>query len=221
MRLGLPAAGVVGRAVDDDLAGFHQPLATENLDQILLPVAGDAGDADDFMRMDIDRVDRQTFAAAILGGAQRRHRQPRFVGRSTLSFGVFRGVRLADHHRRQVGRPQILHRAGAGHPAAAQHGDLIDESGHFLQFVRYNNDRQRAGMREVTHQTEHLGRFLGGQDGGRFVQHQEFPFQIKLFDDLGFLPLAGGETAHLDLQRHLERHALHELLAGRRFPRAS
>ena len=212
MRLGLLAAGVVGGVVHQDRAGFERTLAAEDFDQILLAVAGDAGDADDFMRVDRDRIDRQALAAAILGGAQAGHRQADFVGRGALAFRVFRRVRFADHHRRQVGRAQILHRAGAGHAAAAQHRDLIDEGGDFLQFVGDDHDGQRAGVGEVADQTEHLGGFLGGQDGGRFVQHQEFSLQIKLFDDLGFLPFAGGEVADLDFQRHLERHAFHELL---------
>ena len=52
-------------------------------------------------------------------------------------------------------------------------------------------------MREIAHQPEHLDRLLRRQHRGRFVQHQEAALQIKLFDDLGLLPFAGGQRADL------------------------
>ncbi len=120
-------------------------------------------------------------------------------------------MRLADHHRGQILRSEIAHRARAGEAAAAQHGDLIDEFRDFLQFVRDDHDGKLAGMRQIAHETEHLVGLLRGQHRGRFVQHQKSPPQVKLFDDLSLLPLPGRERADLGVQRDLERHAAHEL----------
>ena len=51
MRLRLRRARVVAFAVHDDLAAFRRALAAKHFQQLLLPVAGHAGDADDFVRV--------------------------------------------------------------------------------------------------------------------------------------------------------------------------
>src|SRR5262249_38410987 len=51
----LLARGVVALAADADLAARRFALAGEHLDQLALAVAGDAGDPDDFPRLDGER----------------------------------------------------------------------------------------------------------------------------------------------------------------------
>ncbi len=53
---------------------------------------------------------------------------------------------------------------------------------------------------------QHLVGLAGRQHRGRLVQDQEAALQVKLLEDLAFLPLAGGDVGDLGIERHLERH---------------
>ena len=79
--------------IDDDLAGFHQPLTAENLDQILLPVAGDASDSNDFMRVDIDLLDRQSRPPSVRQ-VEEIHAVKEVKDARSISRGQAEGIRL-------------------------------------------------------------------------------------------------------------------------------
>ena len=59
----------------------------------------------------------------------------------------------------------------------------------------------------VAQHAEHFVGFAGREHRGRLVENEKAALQIKLLEDLAFLPLAGGDGRNLGVERHAERHA--------------
>ena len=57
---------------------------------------------------------------------------------------------------------------------------------------------------------KHLVGLGGRQHRGRLVEDQEPPPEIELLEDLELLLLAGREPGDRLVERHAERHAVHE-----------
>ncbi len=107
--------------VDHHRAGvLRQPLAGKCGEQLILPITGDAGDAQDFTTLQFERNMREPDAVRIVGleaeivDDEARHRgAPAHGGFDFLDVG-------ADHHARERGRGFRLRVAGRDLLAAAQ-----------------------------------------------------------------------------------------------------
>jgi hypothetical protein len=177
-RLRLAPGRGIGRAVHLDGASRGGALATEDLEQFLLAIAGHAGDANDLMRAHLQEGHIQPRPSDILCGAQALDRQAHCRLGHTAALWTIRRVRFADHHRRHIPRRQLGGNAAPGHLAAAQHGDLVGEAHDVGQLMGDDHYSNGAAVCQALHQAQHLLRFLRGKHGCRLVQHEKAPLQI-------------------------------------------
>ena len=110
-----------------------------------------------------------------------------------LALGGLRQLALADHHRRHLLAVELGHEAGAGEPALAQHGDGVGVAHHLAELVGDHQDGEQPVLGHAAQQAQHLVGLVGRQHRGRLVEDQELALQPELLEDLGLLPLAGGE----------------------------
>ena len=124
-----------GIAVDDDVAfAARQPLARQRGEQLVLTVAGDAGDAENLAAADLERYVLEPRAVRIVGlerqfvDDETRHRGG-VLGRLHLTdFG-------ADHHPRQRRRGLLPRIAGRDFLAQAQDGRGVAQPFDLFQLV--------------------------------------------------------------------------------------
>ena len=100
--------------------------------------------------------------------------------------------------------------AAAGQLAAPQHREGIAERLHLAELVADHQHGDLAALRHIAEQAEHLVGLAGGQHRGRLVEDQEALFEIEQLEDFELLLLAGRERRHRRVERHPERHAVHE-----------
>ena len=92
--------------------------------------------------------------------------------------------------------------------AAPQDGHFVGKRHHLAEFVGDHEYGQSAARHHVTQHAEHLIGLTGRQHRGRFVEDEKTALQIKLLEDLAFLPLARGNRGNLCVERNAERHAV-------------
>ena len=172
--------GKVG-AVHDHGARRGRLFARQRGQQRLLPVAGDAADA-----QDLARAERQRDAAQPRGG-QARDRQdlgPRHPA------GTVDDPHLGpDHHRRQFARGMGARIDGAHHLAVAQDGSAVAMRADLVQLVADIQDRRALRGQLAQGGEQDLG-LLRGQDRGRLVHDEQARILQQAADDLDPLPLA-------------------------------
>ena len=178
---------------EDGIRPAGQRLADQGRGQERLPVAGHAGNPDDFACPHL-QADLLQIGAELLFG---RHRQP-VQGQSDLAGGPAAGRRraegLADHHLGQAAGGLLARRAGCNHPAATQDGGVMAQRPDFLQLVRDVEDRTTfAG--QPAQRLEQDGHFLRRQDRGRLVHDDQTRVLQQAAHDLNPLALADGEIA--------------------------
>ena len=172
------------------------PFARKRREQFVLPVAGNAGDAEDFAAAQFERDILQPHAVGIVGLKQR----SLTTRRGTVIFragGRFDFLDLgADHHPRQRSRGLLLRIAGRDLLAAAQDRGGVAKPLHLVELVADVEDRAALGLQPVQHDEELIG-FLRGQDRGRLIEDQEFRVLHQHAHDLDALPLADRELPDL------------------------
>ena len=177
--------------VDQHLAALDRPLAGKRLDQFALPVAGDAGDADDLAAFDLQvEVDDRLAALVALDGQARRSPASRSLGgagtraaegRTTASPIIISAIS-------RVESTPTLPLADLG--AAPQHAEVVAERLDLAELVGDHHHRDLAAMRHVAQQAEDLVGLARRQHRGRLVQDEEALVEIEQLEDFELLLLA-------------------------------
>ena len=206
-----------GDAVDDDGAGvLRQALAGERGEQLVLAVAGDAGDAEDFAALQLERDVLEPHAVRIVGlEGKVVDDEPRHGGLAACAAAftslispptIMRASEAAVSRRGIAGRDLL---------AAAQDGGGVAQPLHLFELVADVEDGAAFGLEAFQHDEELVG-LLRRQHRGRLVQDQEFRILHQRADDLDALALADRQLP--DLAPGIERQAvgLRDLLQPRR-----
>ena len=124
-----------------------EPESGDDLGQLALPIAGDAGDAERFARADL-QIDipqrRQSFfaeradAAQLQDGLPGRHGLMRFVGWMLDELGQL----AADHQPRQRAAVGFSGRGRRDDLTPAQDADAIGDLQHLVELVRDEDDAE-------------------------------------------------------------------------------
>ena len=190
------------------------PLAGQHLDQLLLPVARHAGDADD-----LAGAHAQATARSPPASRDRRRRDSASISSTTGSRGraawrvpVARGRLVADHHlapsRRGSGRATrpLAGQAGPGAARSPRRRTAIT-SRNLCEIIR-TVSRPSCAIPRSRPSTSSASAGVSTEVGSSRITI-ELP-QVELLQDLQLLLLAGGQHAHRPVRIELERHRLHE-----------
>ena len=179
------------QAVDGDAAAIERAQAGQHFDQLALPVALDAGYADDLAGARLQRnVAQRRLAVVILrrNVLHVEHDRPRL----RLVFVNGEDDFAADHHRGQRGLGRGLGVGFAYYLAVAQHNDAVADAQHFLELVRDEDDRFALAAQQL-HHVEQPVDLLWRQDRCRLVQDEDIGVAVERLDNLDAL-------AHADRQ---------------------
>jgi hypothetical protein len=188
------AAWPIGMAEEADGVGSGAGvLARERGEQLLLAVAGDAGDAQDLAFAHLERRRRQVDAEAI-GRAS--------VSPRTSMAGRRRGGRVAqlrrlgaDHQARQA-RVGLRRRVDLARDAAApQHGAVVAQRADLVELVADVEDAAALG-RELAQGGEQRRDGLRREHRRGLVEDQQARPGEQGADDLDALALADGQRVH-------------------------
>ncbi len=189
---------VSGReALDHDGAGvLRQPLTRQRREQLVLPIAGDAGDAQDFTAFEFERNMLKPDAMRLVGlqaevvdHQARDRRGPPGGGLDLLDVA-------ADHHASQGGRRFLLGVAGCDLLAAAQDGRGVADPLHLFELVADVEDGAALGFQSIQHHEELVG-LLRCEHGRRFVQDEKFGVLHQRPNDFDALAFAHRELPDL------------------------
>ena len=185
----------------------RQPLAGQRVEQLVLAVAGDAGDADDLAGPHVEA--RPSLRATAKGwgfGSD----SPRTARRTGASSGGGSGgstawtsaptIRLAS-----APGGLLLRVALGDHLAVAQDGGVMADRPHLLEPVADVEDRA-AFRGEALQRDEQVVGLLRRQHRGRLVHDDELRLLQQAADDLDPLPLADREVG--DHRVGVERQAV-------------
>ncbi len=203
-------------AADLDAAAVGPAQPDNRLDQLALPVALDAGDAEDLAGAHRQRHAAHRRRAARAGDVEVAHLEHGVadLGRSLLDA---QQDRAPDHGARDVGgrQPAALH---LGHHRAAAHDrDPVGDGEHLVELVGDEHDGHALGHQAAQHveQVAHLAR---REHRGRLVEDEDVAAAPQHLEDLDALLLADREL--LDARRwiHVEPELVRQLadLRGRR-----
>ncbi|MNP04684.1 hypothetical protein D3C76_966080 [compost metagenome] len=180
-------------------------FAAEQRQQLVLTIAGDTGDADDF-----------TAAHGKVDGLERATERVRVVPRQTLyvqkniAAGHLRVIvdqlrRFANHQARQLPIRVVGRYAMPGDSPAAQHGSAVAKRAHFGEFVADEQNAAALGGQSTQGHEQVLG-LLRSQHRGRFVENQQADVLHQAANNFHPLPFADGQAVHPSLR--LQRHAV-------------
>ena len=188
----LHGCGSVGRVILDACAALGGLQTGNGLQQLLLAVAGDARNAEDFAA--VDREGRIVQHGDALGAAdgQMFNVQPLDRVDRLGAFNVQLDL-LADHHLGQLSLVGVLCGDVADILALAQDGDTVTDGQDLVQLVGDDDDRLAVGL-HVADDAEQLLGLLRGQNCRRLVEDQDVRAAVQHLDDLQRLLLA---DAHL------------------------
>ncbi|MHC2386745.1 hypothetical protein ACVIHB_001561 [Bradyrhizobium liaoningense] len=194
---------------------LREALAGERGEQFVLPVARDAGDAEDLAALQLERDVLKPHTMRVCGG------QRKIIDHEPRHCGLAAGCGLhfldlsADHHPCERGRGLEPRVAGLDLPAAAQDSRGVTEALHLLQLVADIEDGAAFGLEPLQHDEE-LICLLRRQHRGGLVQDQEFRILHQGADDLDALALADGQLPDFALGIERQSIGLRHLLQPRR-----
>ena len=188
-------------------------LAGQRIQQFLLAIARDTGDAHDFARAHIE-LDALQVHAEGLRARQRQALHAQHAG-ADLGFAVRELGRLrADHQPRQRGIALHGRIAHAGHLPAAQHGTGRAQRTDLVQLVADVEDGAALGRQAAQHHEELLHRLRREYRGG-LVKNEHARVREQGADDFHALHLAHAQRVHgavgIDLQPVVMRRGLDAL----------
>ena len=125
-------------AIHRHRAGGQRTQATDALRQLLLTIAGNAGDAHDLPAAQTQRNIIQPHRTAI---AERAHaiEHQAFVARVRRILVILEQHRPPHHHFGQFGAGRLAGGDGIDAPAIAQDRDAVADFQHLVQFMRDEN----------------------------------------------------------------------------------
>ena len=147
--------------------------------------------------------------AAVVDHVQIAHLQHRLAGRVLGLVDLQQHV-AADHQRGQRALGRALGRHRVDLLAAPQDGHAVGDVEHLVELVRDEDDR-RAALRQRAQHLEQVLRLLGGEHGGRLVEHQHLGAAEQRAQDLHALLGADAEVLDLGLGAHGEPVLLAQL----------
>ena len=193
-----------------DLAARWATQARQRLDQLGLPVAVDACEADDLAAASFERDSSHHLEATIVRCVQIAHGEHR-VGRRRGRLVDSEEHLPANHHSRE----RLLRRAGSrdrlDHLAPPQDGDAIGDLEHLVQLVADEDDRQQSLPRQPPQKLEELVRLLRCEHAGRLVEDQDVRVPVERLDDLDALLLADGDVLYARIRVDCELEGFREL----------
>ena len=168
--------------------------AGQHLHQLALPVALDAGDAEDLARSELERDALQRRYALVRARGQvvdRHHHRTR--SRRLL---VDAQQHLApDHQRGDLLLVRVLCREMADHTAAPHHRDAVGDVEDLLQLVADEDDRL-ARFDQVAQHHEQLLRLLRREHAGRLVEDEDVRAAVQHLHDLRALLQPDRQVTH-------------------------
>ena len=191
---------------------LDRTLAGQGLDELALPVAGHARDADDLARAHREIETGDGFAALVVLDDETGDFEHLVVARRRDARGRGAHHRVADHHRRHFARRHLAHLAAADLAAAPQHADVVAEGLHFAELVGDHQRRDVAAMRHVLEQAEDLVGLARRQHGGRLVEDEEALVEIEQLEDFQLLLFARRQRGDRPVERRAERHTFEKRL---------
>ena len=194
---------------DRALGGLAQP--DDRLDELVLAVAGDAGDPEDLARPDLEVDAADGLAAAVVRD---------LAGPATFSADVARVATRRGRRRAGRSRPTISSARSsssvsrrdprADDPAAPDDRDPVGDLEDLVELVADEDDAV-ALLGEPAEDGEDLLGLLRRQHGGRLVEDEDPGVAIERLEDLDPLLPADGQLADLDVGVDLEAEPLAEL----------
>ena len=201
-------AGDVG-ATEGDLAAGRPAQPDEGLDQLVLPVARDARDAEDLAGPDLEVDPMDHLRSAVVVDGQARHLE-RVGGRVRIAAIDRQRDLAADHQLSEV----LLVRFGrdplADDPAAPDDRDPVGDLEDLVQLVADEDDAVALAC-EPSQDREDLVGLLRREDSGRLVEDEDPGIAVEGLEDLDPLLPADGEGTNLDLGIDLETEPPAEL----------
>ena len=212
----MPGALEVARPDPRDLAagqfdGAARRLAKsgQGFNELVLAVAGDARDAKDFARADVEADPLDGLVAAVIRDMQVGDDEPG-IGRVRFAAVDDELDVAADHQRRQVVLVGLRRHPRAHHLAPPDDRDPVGDLEHLVQLVADEDDRV-ALRGEAPEDFEDLLCLLWRQHGGRLVEDQNPGIAVERLEDLDPLLPADRQRADLDLGVDVEPEPLAEL----------
>ena len=200
--------------MDPDGHGAH---AGEHLRQLRLPVAGDAGHAEDLAGV---HLQRDVVQGRPPVSAQRRDLADPEARLAAAPDGLLLADaegRSADHHAGQLALVRGA-RSGAHHAPAPHDADAIADGPHLAQLVTDEDDGETLAH-EAPQGLEERFDLVGHEHGRGLVEDEDAAVACQGLDDLDALLLAHGEPLHHGIGPHGDaealRGSLHALACGR------
>ena len=197
-------------------AGREWRQAGQRQTKLGLPIAFDAGDADDLagrhdqgevldpldaeIVQNLDTVEHE--GGGRHGDAALRPHDAALAAALHLQLDL-----LADDGGRQLLPSDVTAGGLQGHAAAAQHRDAIGNAGDLGELVGHQQDRL-AGGRHAFDQVEQGLDLARRQHGRRLVEHDDLGLAGETFQDLDLLAFADRQGRDQGIERHVDAEAL-------------
>ncbi len=179
---------------DDDSARRSLAEPGKDLDELGLPVAVDAGDADDLAGPDRERDAAHPLQVAVVQRVEVIDFEQRLSGCRRALLDTEQHL-APHHHSRQPFLRGALAWHGVDFFAAAQHGDAICDLEYLVELVA-DEDHGHALAREQTEDLEELDRLLRREHGGGLVEDEDVRSPVERLQDLHPLLLADADVLH-------------------------
>ncbi len=189
-------------AIEHDRSAAGLAQAGDGLDQLVLAVAGHAGDAEDLAGVDLEVHAVDDVAAVPARHAKVLDRQHRPGG---VAFAAVDGqLHLATDH--QLGEVVFVGLAGdaaADDLASPDDRDAVGDLKDLVELVTDEDDAVSLGRQAPQH-GEDLDRLLGREHRGRLVEYEDARIAIQRLEDLDTLLPTDREVADLLVGVQLE-----------------
>ena len=212
----MPARWRLARACPGDRAVRHfdgaarrLAQAGERLDELVLAVAGDAGDAEDLARPDVEADALDGLVSAVVRDMQVRDDESRIGWVRFTAVDDELDV-AADHQGREIVLVGFRRNPRAHDLAPSDDGDPVGDLQHLVQLVADEDDRV-ALRGEAPEDLEDLLGLLRRQHGGRLVEDEDPCLPVQRLQDLDPLLPADRQRADLDIGVDVEPEPLAEL----------
>jgi hypothetical protein len=205
-----PVVGVEAGVAHAQRARLRRVHARQQVQQFALPIARDAGDADDLAGAQRDRHAVQPRHAQRVAPDQVLGLHQHRAGRTRrIALGPTEVHTPADHGFGQAVEAGAADGGVQHHRAGAHHGHRIAQRHDLLELVRDQQDGRAAVAQAAQGVEQRLG--LGRrQHRGRFVQDQDVRAAVQRLQNLQPLALAHRQVGHRGVQLDLQAGVMHQ-----------